>query len=271
MRFGIVHHSMGHGVPIEQAMRTAAECGAYVLATGVNLENRDRIGELAAEHRLEIATGWGDRYIENGPNQPTGRFETMCRDVWEPLGIRIVGTASTHHRWRKDPPLAEQLERLSAALRVLAPVAADYGVHIAIENHADYRARDLIEVLERVDHPALRVQLDTGNPFAVAEEPVDAARLLAPYAVSTHIKDMTIRPLTDGEWVKVLGCTLGEGDVDLVQIAHLLAEKAPESCPFMIEVEPPPGTDMSIAFPRSVEYVRTALADVVEFRERSGA
>jgi len=258
-----VHHSLGMDVPVEEAMRTARECGAFVFATRATPGNRDLLAELAGRYQLELFTGWGDQYIELADHQPTDRFEAFCREVCEPLGIRVVGTCSTHHRWRKDPPLAEQLERLGAALRRLCPVAADHGVVLAIENHADYRAGDILRVLELVDSPALRVQLDTGNPFAVAEEPVDAARLLAPYCVSTHIKDLTIAPLTDGEWVKILGCALGDGDVDLRAIAGILASKAPSDPPFMIEVEAP--TDHERAFERSVAYLRAHLSDYVEF------
>ncbi|MDA1193520.1 MAG: hypothetical protein O3A46_17725, partial [Candidatus Poribacteria bacterium] len=104
--------------------------------------------------------------------------------------------------------------------------------------------------------------------YAVAEEPVDAARLLAPFTVATHIKDMTIRPLTDGEWVKVNGCPLGQGDVDLAQIADILLDAAPDA-PFTIEVEPARHFDKWESFLQSVEYVKTALGDRVQFRNVS--
>ncbi len=265
MRFGIVHHSLGHDVPVAEAMQAAHERGALLFATGASPDNREQLAELSARYSLELISGWADRFIERGADQPVEAFAAFCREVCEPLGIRVVGTCSTHHRWRRDPPLSEQLQRLSAALARLCPVAADHGVVLAIENHADYRAGDLLTVLERVNSPQLRVQLDTGNPYAVAEEPVDAARQLAAHAVTTHIKDMTIRPLTDGEWVKVLGCALGEGDVDLRTIARILAAEAPADLPFMIEVEPPPGSDVRAAFEQSVAFVRQELSDLVAF------
>jgi sugar phosphate isomerase/epimerase len=269
MLFGLVHHSLGHGIPVEQAIRTAYEHGALVFATGVNHQNRDLIRDLMAQYNMRIVAGWGDNYIANGENQTTENFERICREVWEPLGIRVIGTASSHHRWRKDPPLDVQLTQLVGAFRKLCPVAADYNVTIAIENHADYRSGDILSVLERVDHSSLRVQLDTGNPYAVAEEPLDAVRQLAPFAASTHIKDMTIRPLTDGQWVKVLGCPIGEGDVDMVQVAKLLTELAPKDLPFNLEVEPPPGTDMTVACPNSVAYVKRELSEFLEFQPSS--
>lgn len=266
MLFGLVHHSLGHGIPVEQAIRTAYETGALVFATGVSLQNRDLIRDLMTQYPMRVVTGWSDNYIAHGAHQPTETFERLCREVWEPLGIRVVGTASSHHRWRKDPPLDVQLKQLTEAFRRLCPVAADYNVVLAIENHADYRSGDLLRLLESVDHPALRIQLDTGNPYTVAEEPLDAVRQLAPFAVSTHIKDMTIRPLTEGEWVKVRGCPIGDGDIDMVQVARLLSELAPKDLPFNLEIEPPPGTDIVIAFQRSVAYVKRELASYLEFQ-----
>jgi sugar phosphate isomerase/epimerase len=140
----------------------------------------------------------------------------------------------------------------------------------AIENHADYRSGDLLQLLEMVDRASLQIQLDTGNAFAVAEEPVDAARALAPYVVSTHIKDMTIRPLTDparhGEWCKVLGSGIGEGDVDIPAIARILQENAPDpdTLPFCLEIEPPPGSDHIRLCKEGVAFVNKNLAGIVK-------
>lgn len=271
MRFGIVHHSLGHRTPVGEAMQVARERGALLFATRVNPENRDLLTGLRAKYELELITHWHDKFIENAEKQPVEEFDAFCRNLCKPLHIRLIGTCSTHHRWRKDPPLPEQFDRLAAALRRLCPVAAEHGVTLAIENHADYRSGDILSILERVNHPSLRVQLDTGNPFAVAEEPMDAAQRLAPYTVTTHIKDMTIRPLTDHEWVKVLGCPLGDGDVDLPAIARLLASEAPPDLPFMIEVEPPPGSDYRAAFERSVVFVKSQLSPFVTFASGQSA
>jgi len=265
LRFGIVHHSLGHDVPLDKAMETAYRYGSLVFATAANTDNKQLLADLSAQYNLELVTSWGDRFIEHGNHQPVDEFRQLCTDVYAPLGIKIVATCSSHHRWRKDPPLEEQLARLAGALRRLCRVASDYGVTLAIENHADYRAQDILDLLERVDSPWLRVQLDTGNPFAVAEEPVEAVEQLAPYAVSTHIKDMTIRPLTDGEWVKVLGCPIGDGDVDIETIAHILAAEAPSDLPFVLEVETPPGSAKQSDCDRSVAFVRNHLADLVSF------
>ena len=62
--------------------------------------------------------------------------------------------------------------RLTAALRPLAAVAAEEGVTLALENHADDRGHEVADVVVGVRSPGLGVRLDTANPYAVIEEPV---------------------------------------------------------------------------------------------------
>lgn len=272
MKLGIVQHSFGVSMPVEKAMERAHRLGCQVFMPSRRMivGERERYKELFDAYGMEAVIGWGDRLIEQGAAQPTDELARTLTEIHSYFGVRVIPICSTHHRWRKDPPLAEQLERLSAAFRVLCPVAEDFGMVFAIENHADYRAGDLLRLLDSVDRPSLRIQLDTGNAFAVAEEPVDAARSLAPHVVSTHIKDMTIRPLTDparhGEWCKVLGSGIGEGDVDIPAIARLLQEYAPDpdTLPFCLEIEPPPGSDHVRLCEKGVEYVRRELAGIVK-------
>lgn len=269
MRFGVVHHSLGHDLPLEEVARRVYESGAFVFSTNVTLQNKDSIAELRQRYPMEIIPWWSEPFIRNGPDQPTENFLRLCRELYQPLGISIVMTCSNPdlktHRWTRDPPLREQLERMAAALKRPCPVAADYGVRIAVENHADYRADDMLELLECIDNPQVGVQLDTANPFTVAEEPVEAARKLAPHVISTHIKDATIRPMTAGEWVKILGTPIGDGDVDIAAIAAILAERAPADIPFTLEIETPPQSDKLRDFQRSVEFVKTRLGHLVDF------
>lgn len=274
MRLGIVQHSLGGDISLEDFFMKAAEYGSSVVGVVVRERNKESCAELADRHRLEIVTSWGDCFIENGSAQSTSAFEAYCRDICVPLGIRVVCVCSSHHRWRSDPPLCEQLERLSASLGKLAPVAEEYGVTIALENHADYRADEVLQVLERVDSPALKVNFDTGNPFLVAEEPVEAARKLAPYTVTTHVKDMKMYPPTDpempkitGGWVTALcvrGTAIGEGDVDIPAIAAILAKEARGDVPFLLEIES--FDDRELATERSVEFVRNRLSNFVSVR-----
>src|SRR5436190_15680358 len=99
----------------------------------------ERVRDLSGQYAISVSVNWGDRFIAHGPDQPTDGFEAFVTQLCRPLDVQVIGTTGSAHagRWLKEPPLAEQLSRLTAALRRLAPVAEGNGVKIAIENHAD--------------------------------------------------------------------------------------------------------------------------------------
>jgi len=161
----------------------------------------ERIGELQERTGIRVQLSFGDRYIEHGPDQPVERFAAFVERACTPLGVQVIGTVSPLHggRWLREPPLEQQLERLAAALRRLAPIAEAGGVKLALENHADYRGYELARVFQEVNSPAVGARLDTANPYAVIEEPLAAAEALAPYTFATHVKDMIVEA-EPGDW-----------------------------------------------------------------------
>jgi sugar phosphate isomerase/epimerase len=154
------------------------------------------------------------------------------------------------------------MDQLAGAFGRLAPVAQEFGVVLALENHADYRGYEVVELIKRVNNPALRARLDTANAYAVIEEPVAAATAMAPYVVATHIKDVLVSPVSNGYLLTLVGCGLGEGDVDLATCVRLLAEQAPDpaTLPLMLEIEPPRGTDLVTMTAKSTAYARKNFA-----------
>jgi sugar phosphate isomerase/epimerase len=223
----------------------------------------ERVHALMDRTGIGIHLGFSDRYIDNADAQPTERFEQFVEQVCRPLGVDVVGTVSHLHggRWLKDPPLAEQLDRLTAALTRLAPVAERHQVYLAIENHADYRGHELASVLERVGSRHVGARLDTGNAYCAIEEPVDAAAALARYTYSTHIKDEIVeaepgnRGLTPGGLLGLRGCVLGEGHVDLPTVVAMLAEQGPLGRGLVLTMEVPAAT-----VAESAAYARRAFA-----------
>ena len=66
--------------------------------------------------------------------------------------------------------------------------AADAGLQVAIENHQDFGSDELMAFAEEAG-PNVGIALDTGNPFAVAEDPVAFAKRVAPRLTHVHLKD----------------------------------------------------------------------------------
>ncbi len=66
---------------------------------------------------------------------------------------------------------------------------ASSGVRLAIENHGDLTAVELLALLRLVDSPVLGVCLDNVNLSRVGDDMVTSTELLARYATVVQLKD----------------------------------------------------------------------------------
>ncbi len=113
-----------------------------------------------------------------------------------------------------------------------ADYAASQGVTLALENHGHVAGRsDQVRgIIEVVDSPALRANLDTGNFLLVGQDPLQAAGSLVDFVALVHLKDFTyaapdetghVYQGLDGK--RYIGSVVGEGLVDLAGIYSVLA------------------------------------------------
>lgn len=135
--------------------------------------------------------------------------------------------------------------------------ARDHGVVLAIENHIDFFADELVELVETIDSPWLGVCLDTANNLRMLEDPQEAARKLAPFARATHVKDVTARggdPRSFAFWPSV---PLGTGVVDLPAVlGHLRAAGYGGLLALEIDYLHPAHADLELAVGTSVTRLR---------------
>ena len=85
-------------------------------------------------------------------------------------------------------------------------------------------------IIEAVNSPALRANLDTGNFLLVGQDPLQAAKALVDLVALVHLKDFTyaapdetghVYQGLDGK--RYTGSIVGEGLVDLAGIYSVLA------------------------------------------------
>lgn len=96
-------------------------------------------------------------------------------------------------------------------LRAVAPKARDLGLAIAVENHQDATSADLLRLCAEAGEP-VGVNLDTGNPLAVAEDPVAFATAILPHLHNVHLKDY--RMVKSDAGFRLAHCPIGAGVVD---------------------------------------------------------
>jgi sugar phosphate isomerase/epimerase len=131
---------------------------------------------------------------------------------------------------------AGNLAGFHANIPAIAERARDLGVVIALENHGDLldRGHQLLNFIREVNHPAIRVNYDTGNAWYYSKgaiNPVEELALLAPVVAHVHVKTPKI---VDGllRWV-----ALGDGELDLPALARVLKERMP-GVPVSYELSP---------------------------------
>jgi 3-oxoisoapionate decarboxylase len=107
-----------------------------------------------------------------------------------------------------------------AAIALAVPIAERYKIPLAIENHKDWTPDEQIAIFKTYSSEYLGACLDFGNNIALCEDPMDVAQKLAPYTITTHVKDMGVEPYSDGFLLSEL--RLGEGFLDLRKIVSLL-------------------------------------------------
>jgi sugar phosphate isomerase/epimerase len=112
--------------------------------------------------------------------------------------------------------------------------ARDEGLRIGIENHQDFGSEELLAFADE-GGDNVGIVLDTGNPFAVGEDPVAFTERVAHRLVHVHLKDYRAQ-FTD-EGYRLVRCAIGEGCVPFDLMAEVIARQSPH-LPVTASLEP---------------------------------
>jgi len=136
---------------------------------------------------------------------------------------------------RKGPGgIQRHVESTIKACKKVRGFALDAGVKIAIENHAgDMHSRELADLIERAGPDYVGATLDSGNATWTMEDPVQTLENLAPFAVSSGIRDSMIWEIDNGAAVQ--WTAMGEGCVDMKTFAKRWLELCPK-VPIQLEI-----------------------------------
>jgi sugar phosphate isomerase/epimerase len=107
-----------------------------------------------------------------------------------------------------------------AKLKVATQTAERLRINLAVENHQDLASEELLWLCASIDSPYFGITLDTGNPLATAEEPIEYFRRVAPYVKNAHLKDYWIWHFAEG--YRLVRCPLGQGYVDFPKLLEIL-------------------------------------------------
>jgi sugar phosphate isomerase/epimerase len=174
-----------------------------------------------------------DMFIEGStglPRDPSEveKFEAVVR-VAKEAGAKVIRVAiggRRYEQFEKAEEFRAFAERTWNSLQLAEPVVARHHMRLAIENHKDFRIDQMLGMLRRIDSEYIGVCVDTGNSFALLEDPMEVIEAYAPYAFSAHLKDMVVAEYEEG--FLLADVPLGQGLLDLPRIVHLLKQARPE-------------------------------------------
>jgi sugar phosphate isomerase/epimerase len=259
---------------LEWLINRAAQLGLQVIHAGPRVFDDKayiaKIKALVEEKGLEMVPALGVDLISGGEETKASveNAYKFLRGYKAFGGVRyskFCVTPMTHNRFRNDPPLRQQLDLIIENIKPVVKAAEDAGIVFAFENHLDYRASEVVEIIEAVGSPNLKFLFDMGNCTVVIEDPVEAAQVAAPYTVLCHLKDVRILPWTPSALfvAAIFAAPLGRGNVDIVKICEILQEKAPnpkDLCLSLENMPVPPNEDEDLWTVESIKWAKENLA-----------
>ena len=202
--------------------------GAGGMQTSLGVLDAARVKSLrdfAVEHLLCVDG------IVNPPKDDAdlARFEAEIRTAAE-VGVQAVRTVvMPGRRYEQFKSLAEVREAEAKALRMLeraAPIVTKHRVKLAVENHKDQRIDERLALYKHLSCEFIGATVDTGNSFALLDDPYGAIEALAPYAFTVHFKDQGLREYEHG--FLLADIPLGQGSFDMQRIAAILKRAKPD-------------------------------------------
>ncbi|MBT3272073.1 MAG: sugar phosphate isomerase/epimerase [Spirochaetales bacterium] len=158
-------------------------------------------------------------YIEIDTHKTDPVHLRSALDLCSALGAKVLRTYE-----KPTGDLVHDMDQAVRNMREIVPVCADLGIQIAFENHEYETSSDIVDVIERVGSEWIGALVDTGNSMTVWEDPIQAVKTLAPYAVSTHFKDHVV--FIEDDEQKVAGVTLGTGSIDCAECFRILRDES---------------------------------------------
>jgi len=184
-----------------------------------------RLHDLMATHKLYLEGSIGLPRDEADVERFTAEVRTAKR-----CGVTVFRTVLMNGRRYEVFDSAEMyrkfLEQGKQALARARPVVEKHEVRMAVENHKDLQAAELLGLIQKLDSPLVGTCIDTGNNIALLETPQETVELLAPRAFTTHIKDMGVEEYADGFLLAEV--PLGTGFLDLAKIVATVRGARPE-------------------------------------------
>lgn len=147
----------------------------------------------------------------------------MAKDLGSPVLRVVLGAAEDR---KTQGGIEARMADTIKVCKALRSRALDYGVKIAIENHAgDMCSHELKTLVEAAGTDYVGVNIDSGNACWTLEDPLSNLEVLAPYTLTSSLRDSMVWETDSG--AKVQWTAMGEGIVDLKAYFAAFTQRCP--------------------------------------------
>jgi sugar phosphate isomerase/epimerase len=151
------------------------------------------------------------------------RMLAAARTVGSPIVRCVLGSAADR---TGAIPIEGHIENTVKVLRNVRSRVLDAGLKVAIENHAgDMQAREVKMLIEEAGTDFVGSCLDSGNPLWTIEDPHLTLETLAPYVLTSHVRDTAVWRTPQG--AAVAWTRMGEGNMGIADYIREYAAKCP--------------------------------------------
>lgn len=187
-----------------------------------------RILDRSDAHRVRRQAEQWEMYVEGSVGLPKGkddldrfRAELRCiRDCGGTIARTVCHSGRRYEAFDSTEAYQTFLDSSRRSLQRAEPIARAEGIRLAVENHKDRDARELADLLTEIGSEAIGATVDIGNDLALLMNPEETVRLLAPFAVSTHLKDARLAEASQGFLLD--DAPLGLGMIDVPALVRVL-------------------------------------------------
>ena len=208
--------------------------GAAGIQAGVHGDIAGEATERAEISRIRNRAEQLGMFVEAMVPMPRGNdtaaFEQSLKDARDVgaialrsacLGSRRYEAFATFEAWQQHVKEAHQ--SIAAAL----PLLDKYKIPLGLENHKDWTADEMVSLMKKYSSEYFGVCLDFGNNISLLDDPMDVIEKLAPFTVTTHLKDMAVDTFGDGFLLSEV--LLGDGYLDLPRAIRLVQQARPKA------------------------------------------
>ena len=187
---------------------------AHAEGLGIELEIGMR-SICPSSKAFDAAQGTAEQQLE--------RMFTAANTVGAKIVRAFLGTSADR---TGAMPIEGHIENAAKVLRAVRAKAMDHNLKIAIENHAgDMQGRELKMLIDESGKDFVGACLDSGNPLWAIEDPHLTLEILAPYVLTSHIRDTAVWRVPEGaavQWVR-----MGEGNIGIDDYVRKYAKLCP--------------------------------------------